>query len=159
MMLLSLVACSSQQATQTASSSPEQKPSPKNITTAELAKLKWIEGSWKGTGDIDKPFYERYKFENDTTLLVETFPDEKFEKASESDRFELKNGEFGKFVDGGGSVAIALDDNSVTFAPRSKGNIFKFQRETPDTWKAILTWRDANGNPKERNYLMTRIAK
>ena len=30
-----------------------------NFTTADVAKLKWIEGTWRGM-DGDKPFFERY---------------------------------------------------------------------------------------------------
>ncbi|HKO97536.1 MAG TPA: hypothetical protein VJU86_11110, partial [Pyrinomonadaceae bacterium] len=105
-LLFCIAACGSSQSTSNTTTAPspaaEQKPSPKQISTADLAKLRWIEGSWKGTGDIDKPFYERYKLENESTVVVETFPDEKFEKASEVDKFELKNGEFGKFADGAG---------------------------------------------------------
>jgi len=53
-------------------------PTPKQITPANLAKLHWIEGTWRGTGGDVPPFYERYKFENDSTLVVETLTDETF---------------------------------------------------------------------------------
>ena len=138
-------------------SSQTNKPVPKTISANDLTKLRWIEGSWRGTGDIDKPFYERYKFENETTLVVESFPDEKFDKASEVDRFELKDGQFGKFSEGAGSVATALDENSIMFAPLGKAkNSFRFQRESADVWKAVLNWREADGTPKERVYRMER---
>ena len=42
-------------------------PAPKEITRADLAKLRWIVGTWRGTGGDVAPFYERYKFENDST--------------------------------------------------------------------------------------------
>lgn len=144
------------------SSSPtnQQSPQPKTLTTADLTKLRWIEGSWRGTGDIDKPFYERYKFENDTTLVVESIADETFEKVTDVSRFELKNGAFGSSSGESGSVAVALDDNSITFAPLGKArNSFRFQRENVNTWKAILTWKEADGTPKERVYTMERVAE
>ena len=132
-------------------------PSPKLITTADLAKLRWIEGSWRGT-DIDQPpFYERYKFENDSTLMVETLTDETLSKVSDVSRFELKDGHFGSGTADSGSVATALDDNSVTFAPLGKGNFFRFQRESNNSWKAILNWTDKNGAAKERVYNMERF--
>ena len=62
-------------------------PQPKTLTAADLTKLRWIEGSWRGTGDVDKPFYERYKFENDTTLVVESIADETFKKVNDVSRF------------------------------------------------------------------------
>ena len=145
---------SNQPSTQTAAPSPQ----PKTITAADLTKLRWIEGSWRGTGDIDKPFYERYRFENDTTLLVESLADEKFDKVTETDRFELKDGHFGKSSGESGSVAVAFDDNSITFAPLGKArNSFRFQRESADSWKAVLNWKDADGTPKERVYKMERM--
>jgi hypothetical protein len=138
-------------------SAPSPSPSPKQITTAELAKLRWIEGSWRGTGGGVPPFYERYKFENDSTLVVEGLADETLSKVNDVSRFELKDGHFGSGTDDSGSVAIALDDNSITFAPLGKGNFFRFQRESDNSWKAILNWTDKTGAPKERIYLMERI--
>jgi hypothetical protein len=37
---------------------------------ADIAKLKWLEGTWKGM-DGDKPFFERYRFEGDSKMIVE----------------------------------------------------------------------------------------
>ncbi|HEV2826463.1 MAG TPA: hypothetical protein VGW76_02585 [Pyrinomonadaceae bacterium] len=143
-----------------ASQSPaaaSRSPIPKQITPAELAKLRWIEGAWRGTGGEVPPFFERYKFENESTLVVETLEDESLSKVTDVSRFELKDGHFGSGTADAGSVAIALDDNSISFAPLGKGNFFRFQRESDNSWKAILNWTDKNGAPKERVYLMQRL--
>jgi len=135
------------------------KPVLKNITTADLAKLRWIEGSWRGTGDIDKPFYERYKFENDATLAVESFEDEQFTKATDVSRFVLKDGEFGSTdAESRRSAASAIDANSVTFEPVVKArNTFRFERESENSWKAILTWPATDKAPAgQRIYKMER---
>ena len=79
-------------------------PKPRTLTAADLQKLKWIEGSWKGTGGGVPTFYERYRFENSTTLLVDTLENDKVKDTS---RFELKNGEFGSGADPSRSVATA----------------------------------------------------
>lgn len=132
-------------------------PTPKHITPADLAKLRWIEGTWRGTGGSVPPFYERYKFENDSTLVVETLADETLTKVTDTSRFELKDGHFGNSADDSGSVATALDDTSITFAPLGKAsNTFRFQRGSDDTWKAILNWTDKNGAAKELIYNMER---
>lgn len=132
-------------------------PTPKLITTTDLARLHWIEGSWRGTGGGVPTFYERYKFENDSTLVVETLADETLSKVNDTSRFELKDGHFGSGEGDSGSVATALDDNSITFEPLGKSsNSFRFQRESDNSWKAILNWTDKNGTPKERIYLMER---
>lgn len=133
-------------------------PSPKSITTADLAKLRWIEGTWRGTGVDQAPFFERYKFENDSTLLTETLADETFSKVTDSGRFELKDGHFGQTQGDSGSVATALDDNSISFAPIGKGNYFRFQRESENSWKAILNWTGKDGAAKERVYNMERVS-
>ena len=135
------------------------KPILKNITPADVVRLRWIEGSWRGTGDIDKPFYERYKLENETTLLVESFDDDKFSKASDVSRFELKNGEFGsEGANGSRSAASAIDANSVTFEPVAKSrNSFRFERVSDHAWKAILTWPATATTPAgQRTYNMER---
>ena len=135
---------------------PPISPVPKQITPADLTKLRWIEGSWRGTGGDVPPFYERYKFENDTTLVVESLADETLSKVDDVSRFELKDGHFGSSDGDSSSVATALDDNSISFAPVGKGNYFRFQRESDNSWKAILNWTDKTGAPKERIYLMER---
>ena len=132
-----------------------QPPKPKLITTADLQKLRWIEGSWRGSGVDQAPFFERYRFENETTLVVDTIEGE---KVTDTTRFELKNGEFGGGSEGSRYVAIALDENSIQFAPVTKArNSFRWQRETADSWKAILNGPAANGKPAgERVYNMER---
>jgi hypothetical protein len=139
--------------------SPTTVPSPtaKEITPADLRKLRWIEGTWRGTGGGVPPFYERYKFENESTLVVETLADETFTKVEDVSRFELKDGHFGHSEGDSGSVAIAFDDNSISFAPYGKpANFFRFQRESENSWKAILNWTDKTGAAKERIYMMER---
>jgi hypothetical protein len=128
------------------------------ITPAELAKLRWIEGSWRGTGDVDVPFYERYRFENESTLLVDSFPDEKLTKVDDTTRFELKDGQFGNAGEGSRWIATAIDDNSINFEPVSKArNSFSWKRESPDLWKAVLNWPATGNSPaKERVYRMER---
>ena len=130
---------------------------PKQITPADLAKLHWIGGTWRGTGGGVPPFYERYKFANDSTLIVETLADETLSKVDDVSRFELKDGLFGHSSVDSGSVATALDDSSITFESYGMAqNSFRWQRESGNSWKAILNWNDKNGAPKERIYRMER---
>ena len=132
-----------------------QPPKPKLITTADLQKLRWIEGSWRGTGIDQAPFFERYRFENETTLAIETIEGE---KVTDTTRFELKNGEFGGGSEGSRYVATALDENSITFAPVTKArNSFRWQRAMADSWKAVLNWPATKDKPAgERVYNMER---
>lgn len=75
-----------------AEAKPERTPST-NLTAADIAKLKWLEGTWKGM-DGDEPFFERYHFDG-TTMIVEGFKDGSLKEVSDTTRFELKDGQFG----------------------------------------------------------------
>ncbi len=99
----------------TAQSTATSAATPANITANHLKKLLWLEGTWRGTGDVETPFYERYRFENDKTLIVEGLADESLSKVTDTTRFDLKNGQFGN---GGDTrwVATEVADNYITFS-------------------------------------------
>ena len=135
------------------------KPTPAKLTVADLEKLRWIEGTWRGTGGGAEPFFERYRLENVTTLAVDGFENEKLQKITETTLFELKDGEFGGGSEGSRYVATAIDENSITFAPVVKArNSFVWKRDSKDAWTAILTWpASASKPPGERTYKLERI--
>lgn len=135
-----------------------QTPVVKKFTAADLAKLKWIEGTWRGTGDIEKPFFERYRFEDASTLLVDSFPDDKVTVVENTTRFELKAGQFGNGGDGGLWAASLIDDQGITFEPIAKAkNSFRWQRDLNGSWIAILKWPAGDGKPaRQRIYKMER---
>jgi len=133
-------------------------PTASKLTTADLKKLRWIEGTWRGTGDGQTPFYERYKFVNDSTLTVETLENEKLDKVKDVARFELKDSQFGGGSQGSRYVATAIDDKSITFDPVTKArNSFRWERENEDSWKAVLFLPANDKEPaKEITYKMER---
>lgn len=149
-----LVGCS-QRSVDSQATAPVQK----KFLTADLAKLRWIEGTWRGSGIDQPPFFERYRFEGDSILAVDGFPDEKLEKVDGTTRFELKDGEFGGGNEGSRWVASVIDEQGVTFEPVAKAkNSFRWERESADTWKAILKWpAGADKQARERIYKMERI--
>jgi hypothetical protein len=155
-MVWAIAACS--RAGSTADSKPK-------FTKADLAKLRWIEGTWRGSGADQPAFFERYRFEDENTLAVDSFPDEKLDKVDDTTRFVLEDGEFanggGRDGDGDGArwSASVIDAQGITFEPLAKAkNTFRWERESPDTWKAILKWPAVEGKPeRERIYKMERI--
>lgn len=126
---------------------------PKKFTAADVAKLRWIEGTWRGSGLDQAPFFERYRFENETTLAVDSFPDEKLEKVDDTSRFELKDGQFGSES----YAASSIDDTSIDFVPLKAKNSFRWERVSDNAWKATLKWPGADNKPRERIYNMERI--
>lgn len=112
---------------------------PAKLTAEDLKKLRWIEGTWRGTGVNQPAFFERYRWENDTTLAVDSFDNEKLEKVTDTTLFELKDGEFGGGGEGRRYVATALDDNTITFGPVIRArNFFVWKHESKDSWTAII---------------------
>lgn len=133
-------------------------PTPARISASDLTKLRWIEGAWRGTGDVEKPFFERYRLDGDSALVVEGFDDETLAKVSDVTRFELKDGEFGGGGEGSRWAASELTDDAVTFVPvKGARNTFRWQKESDGVWKAILDWPAADGKPARRRvYKMER---
>jgi hypothetical protein len=143
---------------------PAQTPTPTQQTkfsVSDLEKLRCIEGTWRGSGDAQAPFFERYRFENATTLAVDSFTDETLSKVEETTRLELKDGQFGNGGDDSRWTASAIDYLGVNFVPVAKArNSFRWQRESDNTWTAILTWPPAEGKPgRQRVYKMERWPK
>lgn len=136
---------------------PSQPQATHKLTAADLQKLKWIEGSWKGTGGGVPTFYERYRFEN-TTLLVDTLENDKVKDTS---RFELKNSEFGSTDGSNRSVATGFEGTSITFANVGRpGSGWKWERVSDNQWRAVIFWpATANRAAGERVYAMDRIGK
>lgn len=125
-----------------------------NFTTADVAKLRWLEGTWRGSGVDQAPFFERYRFENESTLAVDSFPDEKLDRVEDTSRYELKDGRFGS----ANYAASAIDNNSVNFEPIAAKNSFRWERVSENAWKATLKWPAEGNKPAgERVYNMERI--
>ena len=128
----------------------------KTFSTADIAKLRWLEGTWRGSGVDQAPFFERYRFENESTLAVDGFADEKLDKVDDTSRFELKDGRFGTSH----YVASSIDDNAINFEPvvgKAK-NSFRWERVSDNAWKATLKWPAEGNKPaRERVYNMERI--
>lgn len=118
----------------------------KNITSDDIAKLKWIEGAWRGM-DGEKPFFERYSFEDNTAMIVETLTDETLSKVDSVSRFEIKDGEFGHTEGGRRSAASVITADSVQFVPaQGGGNSFRFERQSGG-WRAVLEWPASDAKP------------
>jgi hypothetical protein len=152
---------SAQNRTEPSAGTPSAQDPAKKFTVEDLKKLRWIEGTWRGTGEGTQPFFERYRFEDETTLAVETFENEKLEKITDTTRFELQDGAFGGGSEGSRWEAKAIDDKSVTFLPVAKArNTFRWETVDKDTWKAVLNWpANADKPARERTYKMERFVQ
>ncbi len=159
-LLFTIVGCAAREPVNNSQQQGASQPTPMRISASDLKKLRWIEGTWKGTGDVEKPFFERYYFENDSTLVVEGFSDETLSKVTDVTKFELKDGQFGGGGSGSRWAATELDDDSIKFEPVAKArNTFVWERQSNDVWKAVLSWPATGNNPaRQRVYTMERIS-
>ena len=102
----------------------------------------------------DEPFFERYKIE-ENAMTVETL---KRDGTADGppERFELRNGEFGKGEGDKRSAASEITDTSIQFVPAvpGKGNNFRFVKQ-PHGWDAILEWPATADKPaRQKTYRM-----
>jgi hypothetical protein len=132
------------------------------LRVSDLRALRWIAGTWRGSGDGQAAFYERYRFLDDSTLLVESFRDSTLASVTESTRYELRAGRFSNAVPDGGNapqwVAERLERGAITFAPgRRASNYFTWRPASANEWAADLVWPATRGaSPRTRTYRMER---
>jgi hypothetical protein len=132
----------------------------------DLGRLRWIVGDWRGVGTAgttQAPFYERYRLADDSTLVMEGFPDSTFGTASETTRYELRTG---RLADAGGRwTAVRLDSLGVEFAAVSGArNGFRWERAPgagarPRAWQATILSGDRSGTVRQRHYRLERLER
>lgn len=146
---------------------PEQLPVPESATAvrdavkpaildrAQLASLRWLEGSWRGTGDDTPPFFERYTFPNDSTMISATFTDSTRQVVNDSSVYQLRDGQFGSTQ----YVVTAIGGDSIAFAPIGTAtNSFVWKRVSADEWMAVLAFPSSSGTGvTTRTYTLRRV--
>jgi hypothetical protein len=133
-------------------------PAPATVTAADLQRLRWIEGDWRGTGGGVPPFFERYRFLDDSTIASYTFTDSTRAQVADSGRIALSRGVLTSRGGTSAYVATEVGDGRVHFEPQENAaNAFTWTRESDSSWTATLRWEDAEGVPQERAYRMERV--
>jgi hypothetical protein len=135
------------------------KPASGHYSLPEFARLRWLEGSWRGRLPDGGYFYERYHALDDSTIVMHGFTDSTFARTTDSSRITLRGG---TVASEGGSrwEAISLDSSSVDFvSTRAASNGFIWTRESPDKWKATLRSEDKQKRPVTTIYQMERVGR
>lgn len=136
---------------------------PAVLTPKDLRTLRWIEGTWRGTGGGEKPFFERYAFVDDSTLRMESFADSTLARVSETTFYELRGGRFTNRNARARWVAARLKDRAVTFVPDvGVRNLFVWRPSNKrDVWYADIVFLpplDASRAPRPpRTYELVRV--
>lgn len=138
---------------------PDSQPAQK-FTAKDLQKLKWIIGDWKGTGDIDKPFFERYRFEGASVLAVDELESEADTAGGNTTRFSLTDGVLGN-VGASRWQASLINNEMIKFVPVAGArNSFIWEKVSKDEWRATLEWPATADRPaRKRVYKMERIVR
>lgn len=134
-------------------------PEAATVSSADFAQFRWLEGDWRGHGVDQPPFYERYRFVDDSTFLVDSFADSTRGRVTGTGRVELRGGQLVNRGEGMSWVAIAIDSVHAQFAPlEGASNSFVWRRgDSPAAWTATILWTDDTGARRERVYQMDRI--
>jgi hypothetical protein len=127
-----------------------------DYTIHDFAKLRWLEGSWRGQIPKGGFFYETYRLLDDSTIAMRGYADSTLTRANDSANIMFRGG---RVVDTSTAAAYAathLDTSRVDFAPTDRArNHFTWIRQSPDRWTATL--RPAKGDTVA--YPMVRIRR
>ena len=154
---LALWACAEGAVPEGAPSTSADALQPARVTAEEFGRLRWLEGRWRGAEGAGAPFFESYRFVDDSTIQQYSYADSTFAAVSDSGLIRFR----GDTVTGGWPVpryvATAVSADSVHFAALpGAANDFTWRSGGHGRWTARLTW-DSAGVARERIYEMRAI--
>ncbi len=127
------------------------------VTVSQFQQLKWLEGAWRGSGGAYAAFYEEYRSIDDSTIHMRSFSDSTLQAATDSSRFELRQGVVVSSRDGQTQYqAVMVQPDRIQFRrPGATSGGFTYTRNTPDQWTATLHPSAPGG--AETVYVMRRL--
>lgn len=127
------------------------------VSAAQFGQLRWLEGRWRGAEEAGAPFFESYRFLDDSTIASYSYSDSTFATVTDSGRIEFRGDSVTSGWPVAERVATALDSASIAFsAPARGGNTFSWHLEAPGAWTARLAW-DSAGIARTRVYSMRAV--
>lgn len=100
-------------------------------TSADFQALRYLEGDWRGSGYEGGPFYESYRFVNDSTIEMTAWTDSTMTTAREHSQYMLRDGVI-RTADG--ARLVRVDEDGHHFQAASYG--WTFRQVGPDRWTA-----------------------
>lgn len=127
--------------------------------TADIARLKWLQGTWQGTTAGEPTFYERYQFVNDSTIEITYFSDSTMARSTGSGRVYLSVGRIFHTFGPGRWAATHVDESGVFFVPQANAqNTFAWAAQSPDAWTSTVRM-GLSGHDRVTVYSMKRVGK
>ena len=109
------------------------------FAASDFAKLKWLEGTWRGSAVGQEPFFERYRFVNDSTIEISYYRDSTLTRESGTGRVYLTVGRIYHTTGSGRWGATRVDSSGIYFIPQVNArNTFAWAYQSADTWTATL---------------------
>lgn len=109
------------------------------FAVADLAKLRWMEGTWVGTAPSEPTFYERYHFANDSTLEITYFGDSTLARPTGTGRVYLSVGRIFYTFGAGRWGASQVNADGIYFVPQVNAhNTLAWHVVSPGEWTSTL---------------------
>ena len=113
---------------------------------ADFQALRYVEGDWRGSGYDGGPFFETYRFVNDSTIEMTAWADSSMTAAREQSQYILRGG---VIQTSKGARLVRVDQDGHRFEAASHG--WTFRQESADRWTARVG--------PSTTYTMDRIAR
>jgi len=123
---------------------------------AEFNKLRWLEGKWEGAAAGEQPFYEEYKFLNDSTLAMLYFKDATFSGTPDTGWVYLQGNSIIHRSGNARWKLTSLNESELLFAPVNVKRGFVWRKENNNQWNAVLELEDKEGKVITKTYTLKR---
>jgi hypothetical protein len=117
-----------------------QRGQPKTpFAVADFGKLRWLEGSWEASTAGEPSRYERFHFENDSTVDISYYRDAGFTQPSSTGKLYLSVGRVYHSFGPNRWGATHVDSDGVFFVPQVNAhNTFAWDYKGPDAWTSTM---------------------
>jgi hypothetical protein len=126
-------------------------------SSADLSKLKWLEGTWVGTSTEEAATYQRIHFADDSTIVITYYRDPSFTQETGTGRLYVSVGRIYHTFGSNRWVATRVDTDGIYLVPQTStaNNNFAWSYQSPDTWTTTMR-TGAGGHERVIVYSMKR---
>jgi hypothetical protein len=133
---------------------------PATVSVEQFGALRWLEGSWRGSEAGGPPFYESYRYENDSVIRSLSYGDSTFATPTDSGTIRLTGGVVRSGSDQASWIVTSIDSTRVHFEPEhGVSNAFEWIRRSTDAWTATLSHPVEGQSARIQTYEMSRIPR